>query len=438
MIDCFILSFKLRNTYKTNGIIYSLKSIPLIKRLLPSSLYASKGLKKSANILSLIIEIISVFFGKLLYLLSMIFLTLDWMKSPRADSFMHIFFFLTIVGGLLNTKIFNPTKDKYYAIFLMRMDAKKYTLSNYCYFLLKMVVGFLPFTIIFGLICKVNLTICLVMPLFVVSVKLIAASLTLRDYMKNGRVRNENAPLSGVIVIVAILLAAAYLPPVFGYAINTTIFLIFCVVAAVIAAFSFLYVKKFNEYKSIYKNLLSTDSPVLANRQTNVNVVQTSYLKKIDTTAGNTSKKTGYAYLHDLFIKRHSRVLAKSVKRITICVLIALAASILACLIIPEAKKQINELMLTFLPYFLFVMYFINRGKVITQVMFMNCDHSMLTYRFYRQPKAILSLFTARLRFIILINLIPAIVIAIGLPLLLAITGGTSNPLNYVLFLRPS
>ena len=62
----------------------------------------------------------------------------------------------------------------------------------------------------------------------------------------------------------------------------------------------------------------------------------------------------------------------------------------------------------------------------------MNCDHSMLTYRFYRQPKVILRLFTARLKSVALINLIPASVIAIGLPLLLLFTGGTDNPLNYL------
>lgn len=63
----------------------------------------------------------------------------------------------------------------------------------------------------------------------------------------------------------------------------------------------------------------------------------------------------------------------------------------------------------------------------------MNCDHSMLTYRFYRQPKAILSLFVERLKVIIVINLMPAFVIALGLPSLMFITGGTDKPINYFL-----
>ena len=69
----------------------------------------------------------------------------------------------------------------------------------------------------------------------------------------------------------------------------------------------------------------------------------------------------------------------------------------------------------------------------MTQAMFMNCDHSMLTYRFYRQPEAILKLFKARLKTLVKINLIPALVLACGLPFLLFVTGGTDNPLNYAL-----
>ena len=57
----------------------------------------------------------------------------------------------------------------------------------------------------------------------------------------------------------------------------------------------------------------------------------------------------------------------------------------------------------------------------------------MLSYRFFRQPDAILSLFKARLKTIITINLIPSLVTAALLPLLLFVSGGTDNPVNYIL-----
>ena len=430
MIEAFLTSFRLKNTYKTNSIIYSLKSIPIIKKLLPASLYGSPGLKKFANIVSILWEILSVFLGKLLYLLLMVYFLTNPMKSGSADSFIHMFFFLTIVGGFLNTQIFNPTKDKYYAMFLMRMSAREYTLSNYFYFLLKMIVGFLPFTLLFGLLSEVPIVICLVMPLFVISVKLMFTALALHDYARTGRARNENLSASFVWSGVVVTLVAAYLPPFLGYAMNGVVFLALFAVAAVGAVFSFLYVFKFLEYRSVYKGFLTADSFVVR-KDMAAQAAQKSYQKKMDLKA--TSSKSGYKYFNDLFVKRHSRLLTKSAKRITLISFAALVLSIAACFLFPQVKPQINGLMLTFLPYFLFVMYFINRGKVITQAMFMNCDHSMLAYRFYRQPHALLLLFTERLKSILLINLMPAAVIALALPFLLWLTGGTDNVLNYVL-----
>ena len=61
------ISFSLRNTYRVNAILYSLKQIPLVKKLLPEKLYGVRGLKIFANILAVIWEIISFFLGKFLY-----------------------------------------------------------------------------------------------------------------------------------------------------------------------------------------------------------------------------------------------------------------------------------------------------------------------------------------------------------------------------------
>ena len=89
-------------------------------------------------------------------------------------------------------------------------------------------------------------------------------------------------------------------------------------------------------------------------------------------------------------------------------------------------------MLLTFLPYFVFIMYAINRGTGFTQALFMNCDHSLLTYSFYKRPAFVLRLFSIRLREIIKVNLLPAAVIGGGLALLLLVTGGSEQPLDYV------
>ena len=432
MIDAFITSFKLRNTYKTNSILYSLQSIPLVKRLLPDSLYASPGLKVFANVISILLEIGSFFLGKALYLLLMVFLAAGWMKSAAPDAFVHIFFFLTLTGGLLNTHIFNPTKDKYYAMFLMRMDARAYTLSNYLYFLLKTAVGFLPFTLLFGLLSGVSVFACLLMPFFVCGVKLLYTALLLRASRNGERVRSDNLPTPVVWTGVALTLVAAYALPALGWAMNGVVFGALAAAVVIAGAFALVYVLRFPAYRAVYRTLLTANAFAM-NTVNTTQVAMEAYQKKIETDLSQTSHKSGYPYFNELFMKRHSKLLTKSAKKLTVVLLAALVASVAVCLFLPGAKEQINGLMLTFLPYFLFVMYLLNRGRAITQAMFTNCDHSMLTYRFYRQPKVILALFTERLKYIVAINLLPASVIALGLPLLLWLSGGTAQPLNYLL-----
>ena len=166
MLKTFITSFKLQNTYRVNSIIYSIKQLPVVKRILPNSLYKSRGLKIFANIISALWELTSVFIGKIIYIASMIFMALSLYNTNSSDTFIHLFVFLTLAGGVLNTYMLNPTKDKYYAIILMNINAREYGLSNYYYQLLKLIVGFLPFTIMFGMIANVPLWVQLILPFF--------------------------------------------------------------------------------------------------------------------------------------------------------------------------------------------------------------------------------------------------------------------------------
>ena len=106
--------------------------------------------------------------------------------------------------------------------------------------------------------------------------------------------------------------------------------------------------------------------------------------------------------------------------------------AVLLMVIQPGTKADINKMVMTWLPYFAFIMYLINRGTGFTQALFMNCDHSLLTYSFYKRPGFVLRLFRIRLREIIKVNAVPALVIGCGLALILYVSGGTDNPLNYV------
>lgn len=427
------ISFSLKNTYRVNSILFSLKQIPLIKKLLPQSLYKVRGLKIFGNVVSAIWEVISVFAGKYLYFLGMLFgAGLLYENVPKDLLFLHILLFLTVIGAFMNTFIFNPTRDKYYAMILMRMDARSYTLTDYGYSILKVIVGFLPFSVLFGLMQGIPLWVSLLIPFFVAGIKMAVAAGTLWYYEKTGKAPNENKLGRFRWIGLLVLLAAAYGLPAIGIivpgpaVIGLMILSILCGIAAVWKIYTF------GEYRRMYQQVLSQS---MNQMDAATKLAREQSMKAISADTGVTSRRKGFEYLNELFIKRHQKILWKSTRRIAVVSLCLIFGALLAFYIAPDIKEPVNSLLMTYLPYFVFIMYAINRGTGFTRALFMNCDHSLLTYSFYKQPGFVLKLFQIRLREIIKVNLLPAVVIGAGLDILLYASGGTDHPLNYaVLF----
>lgn len=430
MLKTLRISFALRNTYRVNGILYSLKQIPLLKKILPQTLYKVRGLKIFANVLSVIFEVLSVFLGKLLYFITMVCgIGMLYDKVPSNQIYLHILLLLTFIGAWINTGLFNPTKDKYYAMILMRMNAREYTVVNYIYSILKVIIGFLPFSVWFGMSNGIPLWFCILFPFCAAGVKMAAAAFSLQDYEKRGLVYNENKLHKYVWVLTALLLAAAYGLPAVGIvlpaAVSITVFLAFIPAGCA----GLRKILKFQNYREINRQLLyQLNNQMDSAKQ----AVKETTQEAISADASITSKRRGFEYLNELFVKRHQKILWKAAKKITFVCAAIIFISLLALYLAPQAKDKVNRLILNWLPYFTFIMYAINRGTGFTRALFMNCDHSLLTYSFYKQPGLILKLFRIRLREIIKINIMPAFVIGGGLSLVLYASGGTDNPLNYI------
>ncbi len=427
------ISFSLKNTYRVNGILYSLKQIPLLKRLLPQALYRVRGLKVFANVLSGIWEVLSAFLGKFIYFITMVIgIGVLYDRVAPGAVFLHILLFLTAIGAFLNTHLFNPTRDKYYAIVLMRMDARAYTLINYGYAIIKTIVGFLPFCIGFGLQKNVPLGVCLLLPFFVAGAKLTVSAVSLWRYEKGNRAYNENQLGKWQWLVVGALLAAAYAPPAFGITVPSFVIVPVMLLFVLTGAAAIPKILNFAHYRAVQQQLLAQ---MLNQMDQAGNLAQQQTRKTISTDVRITSRKKGFAYLNDLFIKRHQKILWKASVRIAAVCLFLLAGLLLVFYLEPEIRTKINGLLLTSLPYFVFIMYALNRGTGFTRALFINCDHSLLTYSFYKQPQMVLQLFAIRLREIIKINLLPAAVIGGGLAVLLYASGGTDNALHYLVLI---
>ncbi len=437
MFKTLRISFSLKNTYRVNSILYSIKQLPILKKILPAGIYQVRFFKIFANILSVIWEVISAFLGKLIYFLIMLLVPIGYLSADdpvsRAGIFLHIFIPLTVIGSFINTYMFDPTRDKYYAIILLGMDARRYTLVNYFYAILKIIAAFALFGVIFGLMVGLPLYQCLLLPFAAAGLKLAVAAKELRTYEKKGTVSNENK-MKGVfgLIIIIIGLALAYALPFFDIVIPRNIGVIVLGLFILLGLVSLPKILRFKSYRPMYKLLLREDIMFNA-EETALNVQKEATKKNISTDTDIKSSKKGFEYLNELFIKRHKKILWKSSVTISFIALALLVGSVVLFYINPDLGSDINKLMMTILPYFVFVMYIINRGTTFTQALFINCDNSLLTYSFFKKPKYILRLFRIRLRELIKINLLPATVIGGGLALLLFISGGTDNPINYVI-----
>ena len=428
MLDSFFISFRLKITYRVNGFLYSLKCVPLLGRLLPDRLYCVRGLKILAGIFAGLWELVSMFLGKFLYLWLMVLLPAGLYKGDQGEIFIHILAMLSVIGMYANTYMFDPSNDKYYAMFLLRMDARKYTISNYIYTVLRQAVGFLPMLIVAGMQANLAVWESLMFLPLILGGKLAVAAWDLIRYEKTGDAVNENSLSKAEWILMGVLLAAAYGLPALEITIPAAAVLVISVPVLAAGLIGVRKIRTFRYYREMYQQILAGKRYQMDSA---VQTIANQDKKYISSDRKITSSKKGFEYFHELFVKRHRKVLWKSTWRMTAFAAAVWAGCTALVLFFPEVGEGVNRFLISSLPYFVFIMYSINRGSLTTRIMFMNCDHMMLTYAFYRKPENLLKLFGIRLRECIRLNLPTALVIGAGLAVLLYLTGGTENPLNY-------
>ena len=430
MLNNFLISFRVKNAYIVNELIYNISRIPLIGKLIPNKFYKYKLFKIISIIISIIYNIIKIFGFKLLYIYC--FLVLPF-NNVSYFALMQAFLFLAILGSFINTEIFNPTKDKYYMLILMKMDAKSHTIGAFLYFICGIFIGELLALI---LLTSIPWYYSLLLVILTIMLKFIAINFYFYRMKKSGKVINENKPESWLLysLLIIIFLGLAYGLPYLNIIIPKFILWIFASIIFILGLISIKSIIAYPNYAKLYKKLLNKDNLFLDNSTVQRNAQISTNLKQISVDTSITSEKSGFQYFHDLFVKRHSKILLKSAKKTTTGILIIGIILIILLYIFPEFKGSANKIILNYLPFVLFLMYFINTGKSVTNAMFMNCDHSMLSYRFFRQPQTLLSLFRERLKTLILLNLLPALMLSLMISLILFVSGGASLITYAVIF----
>ena len=104
---------------------------------------------------------------------------------------------------------------------------------------------------------------------------------------------------------------------------------------------------------------------------------------------------SGMTYLNALLFDRYKKVLYKKVRNWVLSLVVILVA-LEAFRYYLEPFELTEAVLLQCLPFSFMIMYIASSGKVVAQMVFVNCDISMLHYPFYREAKTIIAGFNYR------------------------------------------
>lgn len=431
MIHTLFTSFRISLTYGINTFIYRLRKLPVLKHLLSTDWYKNRLLKNGITAWVLLFRFVLLFVKKFLYLGIMAFLPAKYLPGDFSAHYIHIILVFALTGAAMNTELFDASREKYYSVVLMRMDPKEFALSDYVFYLSSLFVSMLPASIIIGVYANVPILFSLLLPVLTVAAKLTFAAIYLRYFEATGKLIAGSSNVKFIWTMILLALLMGYGLPALSFDLPKVLLILLSLLFLITAGISVSLLKNSRAYHRLYKRILTQNTILFNVTESVAKNQQKGMLSHL--TLEVKSNKSGYDYLNDIFLKRHRKLLTVSAIRLSVFLSGILVLLIILVLINQEVANVTNRFLMNLLPYFVFILYLINRGSVITQAMFFNCDHSMLAYRFYRQPKAILSLFKSRLKILVFINLMPASLLAFGLPVLLLLSGGTNQWINYLL-----
>lgn len=402
--------------------IYYLRKIPLLKRIIPAHLYGNDEINNVVHVLGYLIRGVSALFIQAVFLLVCIIMPGVNRGWTQTNNMMFFVFFMTLFAAFFNTPLFSVSTRTYYAVTLLRVDANQYAILELTKLFIKK--GILSFFIF--LICGFmgyDWYYCILYPIFYISCKTIVGFILVKLYDRKGVLYYDKWYFTtGAIVLMFVSIALSiFVKSRWGIYISDIYFIILAILSLPITYWCYQQLLKTQSFKHIYKEKLVWEKLILKDDD-EVERLKKSAANSFQFEANVDASKKGFAYLNSVFFTRHKKILLTSAKKLALGYIGAVVVIVIVLNIWPEFKINVYEVINLQATSVLAVMYYTNRGSKIVQAMFVNCDRSMLRYRFYREPATILALFIQRLKTVAYVNLIPSLAISIGLCVVFAIS----------------
>ena len=427
MLNVLRKSFIIDYTISFNSFVYRFKNTKLLRHIFKGDLYNNKSLKIFVRILTAFLSIFrlilfrGIYFAIIIYLLFLL---------KKIDYFKEVFLLLAVLGMFINTNTLKRSVKKYYNIILLKMDPISYTRASIVYTFCQDLILNTIILLSFSNYLDIN---SILIALISCLLKVIGEYINILYYKKfNKTIANNNYLVYAISIAIFLIIGIFIL-------LHIKFSLLFLIISTCIllclAFISYIRIIKEQKIVTFYKRINSEsimvqqEQNILSTRQLAVEISKKDYKIAEKKLKG----KTGYKYFNTIFFERHKRILQRSAIYFSIFIMIFFTGLITIILFSNTYDAKISSFILKHLPWLLIIMYFTNRGSIITEAMFINCDHFMLSFNFYREPKVILNLFKERLKVVTKVNLIPAIILGIGLILTLIMSTNSLSILEYIL-----
>lgn len=409
-----------------NELIYWLEKFPLSKKLVNDSWYRNNDLKLVLSVINRIRKtVINFILGMLAVFVTvafpcMIFESVSMIRDNPGLLFHILFWVFCVFGGLSNVSIVHRFHEKndYIMLHVMHTPAKEYYMMVYARRILKTFADF--FVLIFFGGLRTYLICCAYVICFRMTGE--AAAVLSFDHPKLKRLHIWLKRLTFIAAVaVGEVMTVIKLGNVHTYEIMTSVPGIVLTLSA--AVISFICIVRYRRYRLIAKELVKyelVDSLNEIEKDSKKNVKANLVMNAGDEKAmlkagtGKYENKKGYDYLNALFFARHRHLFFK--KAVFKSGAVLLAAVIIAVIHAFLPQFGVTEdfmIIVRTAPAMLYWLYILSSGQVICQSLFYDCDRSLLKYGYYRQGRAVLENFRHRIRYIILIDLIPSLMLCI-------------------------
>nr|WP_300001619.1 hypothetical protein [Tissierella sp.] len=428
MFRAILTIININTSKKINGFLYFLKNIPLVKRLFKNVNYSFIGFKKFLSITGVLSSMIwgPILFGVFFYAAIYFPSSIDWVKGDRLNSVMFFIFMFFFLFKFTGSELMDPDEETFIVVKQLKMNPRVYSISQTIWKRTRELFSrSIVLALIFSLLLKKEWISGVQIALAITMFSIIMEAAHLYLYKKTGfsinrlnKTRVAVILLGGALTYALVILTE--IPRILNlFSILSNLFVTIGFIILGIVAFIYLY--KYDRYWDIINeaNKLETFMEI-KEAVKDIDFQQVRLQEKDfddkDLKENEHSSKEGYDYLNYIFFKRHKRVVYKPM-----LIKSALIAAIFIILFIVDkffisgVGKDITQEFIEGYTVLIFIMYALSNSTSIIKSLFHNCDRSLLRYGFYKEGDALLKMFFLRLRQILLSNIIPAIVLCIGL-----------------------